>query len=229
MYRRAHRDKNFPIKITAVFLGLIILAVGFFYKMRPLILKYASSSAEVLMLNAANDAILDILNEEGVSYNDMINLSQNADGQIISLETDIVKFNTLKSLMANRLSENIAKKEYYDIHIPLGTFFSSLYTSGLGPKIRFKMQLSAVAKVDFSHEFKSAGINQVLHLVKADMNISGGLVIAGYKGSISASTSVIAAQTIIVGAVPEAYTNVVENENDNTAGLINDYGAVAGK
>ena len=50
----------------------------------------------------------------------------------------------------------------------------------------------------------------------------------GYKNSITAETSAVAAQTVMAGAVPDAYTNVIESENDNTAGLINDYGAVAG-
>ena len=80
--------------------------------------------------------------------------------------------------------------------------------------------------MNFSHEFKSAGINQVLHIVMIDMDIRGGLIMTGYSGGISVSTSAMAAQTVIVGTTPDAFTNVIENEQDNTAGLINDYGAV---
>ena len=79
---------------------------------------------------------------------------------------------------------------------------------------------------NFSHEFKSVGINQVLHIIMIDMSISGSFVMIGYRGGVTAATSAIAAQTVISGAVPGAYTNVIESENDNTAGLINDYGAV---
>ena len=46
---------------------------------------------------------------------------------------------------------------------------------------------------------------------------------------INVSTSAMAMQSLIVGATPEAFTQVTEEEGDNTAGLINDYGAVAGK
>ena len=226
MKRRRYGENAFLIKITAVLLVLSVLITVCFYKMRPVILRYAESAAETLLLDASNKAILDILKEQNVSYNDIVTLSREESGRVTSLETDIVKINSLKSLISNRLSEIIAGKEYYDLYIPLGTFFSSVYTSGYGPKMHFKMQLTATARVNFSHEFKSAGINQVLHIVMVDMNISGSLVIMGYSGGISVSNSAMAAQTIIVGTTPDAFTNVIESEQDNTAGLINDYGAL---
>ena len=225
MKRRRYCENAFLIKSAAVLLAVAVLLSLVFYKMRPVILRYAESAAETLLLDASNKAILDILNEQNVSYNDIVSLSREESGRVTSLETDIVKINSLKSLISNRLSEIIAGNEYYDLYIPLGTFFSSTYTSGYGPKIHFKMQLTATARVDFSHEFKSAGINQVLHIVMVDMDISGSLVITGYNGGISVKNQAMAAQTIIVGTTPEAFTNVIESEQDNTAGLINDYGA----
>ena len=63
-------------------------------------------------------------------------------------------------------------------------------------------------------------------MARATINIKGSLVIYGYNKGISASTSAIAAQTVIVGKSPDAFTNVIESERDNTGGLINDYGAI---
>ena len=226
MKRRRRCENAFLIKTAAVLLAVAVLLSVVFYKMRPVILRHAESAAETLLLDASNKAILDILSEQNVSYNDIVTLSREESGRVTSLETDIVKINSLKSLISNRLSGIISENEYYDLYIPLGTFFSSTYTSGYGPKIHFKMQLTATARVNFSHEFKAAGINQVLHIVMVDMDISGSLVITGYNGGISVKNQAMAAQTIIVGTTPEAFTNVIESDQDNTAGLINDYGAV---
>ena len=226
MKRRRRCENAFLIKTAAVLLAVAVLLSVVFYKMRPVILRHAESAAETLLLDASNKAILDILSEQNVSYNDIVTLSREESGRVTSLETDIVKINSLKSLISNRLSGIISENEYYDLYIPLGTFFSSTYTSGYGPKIHFKMQLTATARVNFSHEFKAAGINQVLHIVMVDMDISGSLVITGYNGGITVKNQAMAAQTIIVGTTPEAFTNVIESEQDNTAGLINDYGAV---
>ena len=226
MKRRRRCENAFLIKTAAVLLAVAVLLSVVFYKMRPVILRHAESAAETLLLDASNKAILDILSEQNVSYNDIVTLSREESGRVTSLETDIVKINSLISLISNRLSGIISENEYYDLYIPLGTFFSSTYTSGYGPKSHFKMQLTATARVNFSHEFKAAGINQVLHIVMVDMDISGSLVITGYNGGISVKNQAMAAQTIIVGTTPEAFTNVIESEQDNTAGLINDYGAV---
>lgn len=225
-YRRGSGFAFWRFFITLLLICSLIASV-FFLRMRPVIIKYAESIAQTVMYNAANEAVLEILNENGITYDDIVVLSRGENGTVTSAEIDIVKINTLKSAISGRLSRKVDEKEYYEVEIPVGTFFSNVYTNALGPKLRFKMQLTATAVVNFSHEFKSVGINQVLHIIMIDMSISGGFVMTGFRDSVTAETSAIAAQTVISGAVPGAYTNVIESENDNTAGLINDYGAVA--
>ncbi len=223
-------SKN-PIHRTAyswlVLLLIISLILGFFYyKMEPIVIRYAESVAETAMLNSANEAVVAILDEQNFDYNDIANLTRNSSGQITSLEIDTYKVNYLKSHISNKISEIIADKERYTVSIPAGTFLANTYTSGLGPDINFKMQITTTAFVDFEHEFRGAGINQVIHRVVVNIKINGSLIIAGYKKNISTNTTAIAAQTVIVGAVPDNFTNVIEEESDNTAGLINDYGAI---
>ncbi len=226
MQMRRRRNFDFRIKIAAVLLCFTLVLGICFYKMHPVIIRYAVSVAETIMLNSANEAILAILEKNNVSYDDIVRLSNNSEGYVTSLEIDVYEINRLKSSISNETSRLVDQREYYDVSIPIGTFFGNTYTAGLGPKLNFKMQLTSTAFVNFSHEFKGAGINQVLHIINVDIDINGSLVIAGYNKSISASTSAIAAQTVIVGKSPEAFTNVVESENDNTGGLINDYGAI---
>ena len=180
MRKRRYKSGNFAVKALAVLTALTVSLFIFLYKMRPVIIRYAVSVAETKFLDSANEAVLEELSEEGVSYNDIACLSRSEDGQVTSIVTDIVKINRLKSLIAKRLSAIIDSKEYYDLYIPIGTFFSTSYTNGYGPKLHFKLQLTGTAVVNFSHEFKSAGINQVLHIVMVDMDISGCLVTVGY-------------------------------------------------
>lgn len=190
-------------------------------------MRHAVSAAETIMLNSSNKAIITILENNNITYDDIVHLTNNEEGYVTSLEIDIYKVNYLKSNISNETSKIIDGKEFYSVKIPLGTFFNNDYTNGFGPKIEFKMQMTSTAFVDFRHEFKAAGINQVLHIIMIDIKISGSLLIAGYNKTISASTSAIAAQTVIVGKTPEAFTSVIESEKDNTGGLINDYGAIA--
>lgn len=194
--------------------------------MYPVIMRYATSCAETIMLNSANEAILSVLEKENITYDDIARLSLNEDGYVTSLEIDTYSVNALKSKISNELSHLVDSREHYRIGIPLGTFFDNTYIQGFGPKIRFNMHLTSTAFVTFSHEFKSAGINQVLHIINVEIEIKGSFIMAGYTKGINVKTSAIAAQTVVVGKTPDAFTNVIESESDNTGGLINDYGAI---
>lgn len=227
MIKRRRNRKYRLIVLTAVVLIVTVLLSVCFYKMHPLIITNAVSVAETIMLNSANEAVVSILEAEDFTYDDIVNLTYNSDGYVTSLEIDIYEVNFLKSKISNEVASIVSGRENYDFGIPIGTFFNNDFTNGLGPKIKFNMQITTTAFVDFSQEFESAGINQVLHIIKVDMKIKGSLVIAGYTKGIETSTSAIAAQTVIVGKTPDAFTSVVESEKDNTGGLINDYGAIA--
>lgn len=227
IWQRNYRKRRRILVLTAVMLCVTILMTVCFCKMQPVIMRYAVSVAETIMLNSANDAIIQILDENSISYDDIVVLTSNSDGYVTSLEIDVYQVNYLKSRISNKVSQIIEEREFYDVSIPIGTFLGNTYTVGLGPHIKFNMQLTTTAFVDFNHEFKAAGINQVLHIITVDMKINGSLIIAGYNKGISVKTSAIAAQTVIVGKTPDAFTNVIEEETDNTAGLINDYGAIS--
>ena len=221
------KNKKYKLRIFFIFLLCISVLLGItFHKMHPVIIRYAVSVAETIMLNSANEAILKILEENNDSYDDIVRLTTNDEGYVTSLEIDVYEVNRLKSNISNATASIIEEEEFYDLAIPIGTFLGNTYTTGFGPSLKFKMQLTTTAFVDFRHEFKSAGINQVLHIIMVDIDIEGSLIITGYNKGISASTSAIAAQTVIVGKSPDAFTSVIESQTDNTGGLINDYGAI---
>ena len=225
--RKRYRKHRFPrvILIFSLIAVIIIMSVTY-YLMQPIILKYAVSVAEMIALNAANEAIVDVLNSNQVSYGDIVTLSQNDEGYVTSLEINVLQINNLKSEISRRMAKIIEEEERYELRIPLGSFFGNSYTNGIGPDIKFNMQITTTCFVNFSHEFKSAGINQVLHIVNVNIDVKGNFVIIGYNKGISASTGAIAAQTVIVGKTPDAFTSVIESPTDNTGGLINDYGAI---
>ena len=225
--RRNLRYRRLKIFLICVIIAIIIFAV-LLYKLYPIVIRYAESVAETIMLNSANDAIIEVLEKNNVTYDDIVRLETTDEGYVRSLEIDIYEINRLKSCISNTTASLVDSKEHYKVEIPIGTFLGNTYTQGLGPKCKFNMHLTSTAFVDFTHEFRSAGINQALHIIKVKIDIKGSFVMAGYTKSINASTSAIAAQTVIVGKTPDAFTNVIESEGDNTGGLINDYGAIIG-
>lgn len=194
-----------------------------FMQVKPLIFTVAKSRAETIILNAANTAVLNILNENDIKYNDISVISKDANGSITGIEIDTQKVNLLKSLISEEMMKIMLKNEFYEVTIPLGTIFGSEYTTGWGPRLRFKMQLAETTVLDYESKFDDAGINNVLHQIIINMNISANVLMIGFTEGFNLSTSVLAAQTVIAGAVPDSFTDVEEYPGDDIADDIFNY------
>lgn len=214
--------------ILVIFLFLLIITVSLgclLIKMRPVVLKYSENTAKRILFDIANQSIAEVLEEERLKYENLAKIRTGPDGKITAIEMDAVAINMLKSKITLRISELTAQNEEFSTYIPIGTFLGNEYTNGLGPKIKFSMQLTSYTIVNFQNEFKESAMNQSVHRVTLDVKISGQLVMAGARNSFQSETSAVIAETVIVGDIPDAYTEVIEAPNDEIAETINDYGA----
>ena len=68
-------------------------------------------------------------------------------------------------------------------------------------------------KSSFESEFRSAGINQTLHRIKLCLTATVRVILPGHSQSLIVSAEAPIAENIIVGDVPQAYTNVANEED----------------
>ncbi len=220
--------KRFSIlkRWLAVLLCLIVLFVICFISVKPFVFTYAKSAAETIILNAANEAVLNILAENNITYSDISNVSRDGSGIITGIEIDIEKINFLKSALSNEIARIVKSRNKYDLDIPIGTLFGNEYTTGYGPKIKFKMQLTETAILDFESRFESAGINNVLHQIIIKIDVRASVLMMGCTDGFSVSTTALAAQTVIAGEVPDSFTNVIEQPNNDLADEVFNFGGL---
>ncbi len=224
--KKFRQNRHFSVakRWFVVLLCLTVILACCFISVKPFVFTYAKSEAETIILNAANKAVLNILDEHDISYSDISKVSRAADGIITGIEIDIENINRLKSEISGELSEIVSQNNKYDLHIPIGTLFGSEYTTGYGPKIKFKMQLTETAVVDFESRFESAGINNVLHQIIIKIEVRASVLMMGATDGFSVSTTAIAAQTVISGTVPDSFTNVIEQPNNDLADEVFNFG-----
>ncbi len=213
--------KNQLFMLIKRWLLLIICLIAFFIfcfiSVKPFVFTYAKSEAETIILNAANDAVLNVLSKNNITYSDVSNVSRDSSGLITGIEIDTQKINFLKSALSNEISSLVASKNKYVLKIPIGTLFGNEYTTGYGPKIKFKMQLTETAILDFESRFQSVGINNVLHQIIIKIDVKASVLMMGCTKSFNVSTTALGCQTVIAGAVPDAFTNVIEQPNNDLA------------
>jgi len=122
--------------------ALLIAALGL-SQMRPVILQYSQNVAEGILLNAADEAVVNVLRENKIDYDDIVRLSADRENRITGLQIDALTINMLKSQISLEIARIAAAQESYNTYIPVGTFLGNEYTAGRGPKIKFSMQLTS--------------------------------------------------------------------------------------
>ena len=225
MKRRKKKQRSTAFKLLWAGLALAVVAAVVLSLMRPVIFAYSQTVAKRMLLSAANEAVVNVLRETQTDYDDLVHLSTDRENRITGLQIDALAVNLLKSKISLEIERIAAAEETFYTYIPIGSFLGSEYTAGLGPKIRFSMQLTSNSAVEFQSEFKDAGLNQVVHRIYLYITVTGRLVLAGAKDTFSVETSALLAETVIVGITPDAFTEVNEGVNGNLADIISNYGA----
>lgn len=102
---RVKKKKLRAVKLIALGAVLLAAALAVEERMRPMIETVAAYQSQIVATRNINDAVLDIIKEEDVQYNDMVTIRQGTDGQVASLTTDMVAMNRLKAAITNRVTD----------------------------------------------------------------------------------------------------------------------------
>jgi len=188
-------------------MAFLIIVILIDAKVRPLIRTLAASQASNLATAAINDAINEIMEEDSVTYDDLVTIEHDEKGRVTSVKTDIIKINRLKAAISTRTSQKISQIQNRQIKIPIGSLFGSELLAGRGPRIKLYINLSGNAETQIINKFKSAGINQTIHRITLDITANIYVVLPGANSSTQVKTSVCIAETVIVGVVPDTYAN----------------------
>ncbi|MBR6549104.1 MAG: sporulation protein YunB [Clostridia bacterium] len=201
-----------------------ILAVLFWFvgQVEPLLVRLAQNKAQSVTLKIIHDRVGEWLASEEITYDSLVQFGYNPDGELIYLETDMVKLNTLKAHVGSRIQQSFDQHDFGAISIPLGTLLGGDLLVGRGPSLRFPVEMSCSVQCTFTNLFDDAGINQTRHQILLEITGTTLAVADWCKTSTKVTTNFIVAETILVGKVPEYFTDV-EHSADALQD-INDYG-----
>lgn len=194
-------------------------------RFRPIVETVNAYQCHAAVSRIINDAVLAEIERGGMDYSALVTLSTNNDGEVISVESNVMNINRLKTEVADRVEREIERLEAVSIEIPVGTLLGIQLLHGKGFNVGVRVKPFGYASTAIISEFTDAGINQTLHRIIIEINTDVDAVIPGLSTRVPISTAIVAAETVIVGRVPDAYTHVV-TQTDDLAGLLNDFGAV---
>jgi len=209
------RKRKKPLKIlllTACFFitGCIALLLMINDNMRPALTAIAEARITALAVSAMNDAIMERMDDN--SYTSLITACDNCE-KVYMIQADTRQMNMLASDCCAAAQTRIAAMGEQGVSVPLGTVSGITYLSGRGPGIRVLFTPVGSVESDFDSELVSSGINQSLYRVNIRLTSTIRLIMPGVSHSIEVSAKAAIAESIIVGEVPQVYTNVADEED----------------
>lgn len=211
-------------------LALLILLgtfIGLDLGIRPMVRASAASQTQIAVNRMIQRAVLEVLEEDGLHYQSFVSLQQNLNGETTALTTDTVLINRLQGELLEKILQTLQETRQITLQLPLGSLTGSQFLAGRGPLVTLRLRPVGIVKTKIVNQFDEAGINQTRHRIQLQVTVDMLSLLPGYRISSQAQSNIILAETIIVGLVPDAYTEVYGG-TDDLVGMIQDYGALAG-
>ena len=208
-----------------VLLLLITLILKIDDRLRFITNNYAQNKAKILANTVINQTVSTYLDENEIVYSDLIKINSTGEGKVTSVEFYTVELTKIKSGIISAIQNNINKSDAVVLEIPIGTISGNQYLNNRGPKIRIELQISSSVYSKISSKFMSAGLNQTLHQITLTISADVHFIMPWYRSKGNFETDFLLAETIIVGEVPDAYTNVIESVGSDMAGDLFDFAA----
>lgn len=210
-----HRRRRRPLRILLVIIciisaGLLSLLLAVNANMRPALTSIAEARITALAVSAMNDAIMERM--DGSSYTSLITAYDNGE-KVYMLQADTRQMNMMAADCCAAAQARIAALGEQGVSVPLGTVSGITYLSGRGPGIRVTFTPVGSVESDFDSELVSSGINQSLYRVNIRLTSNIRLIMPGVSHSIEVSSEAAIAESIIVGEVPQVYTNVADEQD----------------
>ena len=211
--------------LSALLLTTFFLFLYVELRLFPIVEKMSEALCRNYATRIINESVQEVMLTQVGEKDEIVHFQKNEAGEIVSLSTNTRQVNLIKSYVSLEVEKRIAEGKSV-LQIPLGNILGMKTLSGRGPKI--KVRLTPVRSVvsDISSLFSESGINQTWHKVFLKVELDVGMMVLSRPLDCRVSDTVVICENIIVGKVPDAYTDINKIE-DEALGDIVDFSASA--
>jgi len=211
--------------VLCLLLAATVITIYFGSRLRPIVESIAAYQVRVFAARIVNEALLGELERMNLEYEDLVKITQREDGTVTSIQTNMVNINRLKTQASQSVIRSLdSGLSQHSIRVPLGTMFGNEFLAGRGPPIEIRILPIGYIQAETYNEFLTAGINQTMHHIVLRIDIRMTAVLPGYSVTTDTVTNFSIAETIIVGDIPESFTQVF-GDGAPLISKINDYAA----
>ena len=190
---------------VAVIVGSILFVEG---NLTRVVLSLAQAQARAMAVRILNEAAAELLASGEVTYDALMHVTADESGRVRLIQANTREMNRLAAKVSLMSQEKLQANRDQVVRVPLGSALGMTLFAGAGPKIEVQVLPVGSVQVEFHTDIQTAGINQTRHRVTLLLTAQVQLVIPTGAKTVEASTQVAMAESIIVGEVPDTFTDV---------------------
>lgn len=207
--RRPARKAWIAVSAAALLLTLFILINLLIEGPIESVAKKRISAAAAKLLN---DSLKEVMTEYslsgGAAFAEQVG---SEDGTFLYI--DAVGMNLMAGRIVERAQSKMAELAVSGVKVALGSASGLPVLNGAGPMLNVAIEPLGEVSSRFSSAFESAGVNQTRYRATLMLSASVEMILFGRSREVSAEISAPICETILVGGVPAAYTNVESMED----------------
>lgn len=172
------------------------------------VLSLAQAQARAMAVQVLNQSAAELLSTGGVTYDSLMSVVRDGSDQVRLIQANTPEMNRLASQVSLLAQAKLLEKGDQTVKVPLGSVLGLTLFAGAGPRIAVRILPVGSVHAEFHTDFQTAGINQTRHRVSLQLTAQVQLVIPTGAQRVEVSTQVAMAESIIVGEVPDTFTDV---------------------
>ena len=203
------RKKNMlKLALIGILVVVLLMCIAISLSIQPMVRDLARAKVENHGQGIINEAIETQMDNGDVDYTSIVLFEKDIHGNVTALKTNIAEVNRLKTQTLARIDKMLLDMDVEEIGLPLGNLVLPTFFSGTGPKLPVKVLSISNSDAEFRNVFSEAGINQTAHQIMMDVLVDMVVLTPAGTDSVRVVSSVVVAETVIVGDVPQSYVNV---------------------
>ena len=188
--------------LAGLVLGALFLMMERNFK--PLVFSLAEARSAAMASQVLYGALAEAT-EDGVNYDDLMNVRMDEQGKVALLSANTMRMNRLADRAGEAALRRLGNMTSERVSVPLGAALGMTLFAGSGPGIPVSIVPIGSVATEFATEFEACGINQTRHKVYLQLTASIRIVIPTGAKTTQVSANMLVAESIIVGSVPEGF------------------------
>ena len=199
-----------PVLLCVLVISALVIAME--QNLSQTLLDMAFAKAYSMAVETLNRAVHTVT-DDGVSYDELVDTQLDVEGRVSMLRANTMRMNALAAQTAMVAEQELNSFENQFVEIPLGAALGIRFLSGFGPRIPVQILPVGAVNTDYDTEFETAGINQTRHKIFLTLRASVSLIIPTGSQLVEVNTTMLIAESIIIGQVPESFVDVADQHD----------------